>query len=235
MLSLRWKQEPGKHSLLYGLQRSGTRQKRPIHKDPLSPTIQQLIDSIESRTNRSSPSTLWKLKSRTFLTEDKPSTASFSRLTLAAAIAFWDLFVASNAQLRSFTCNQTQFEYRYKCYSYQSFINAHSYVINILCVSVKYKQYNPIWTVNSPTKEWIQFNFNMEWWNMTLIHLTVIKLLVIINVHDIHFLHWRMKTQQDESILMVITTQLKNGQYYLNSAEFVIVVIINTRVKQTPY
>jgi len=34
---------------------------------------------------------------------------------------------------------------------------------------------------------------------------------------------------------MVITTQLKNGQYYLNSAEFVIVVIINTRVKQTPY
>ena len=137
MLSLMWKPEPGKHSLLYGLHRRGTMQKRHIHKDPLSPTIQQLIDSIESRTNRSSPSTLWKLKSRTFLTEDKPSTPSFSRLTLAAAIAFWDLFVASNAQFRSFAYNQTQFEYRFKCYSHQSLIKVQSNVINILSQTIQ--------------------------------------------------------------------------------------------------
>jgi hypothetical protein len=64
-------------------------------------TCQQLIDSIESRTSLSRSFTLRKLKSRTVLTEERPS-IPFSLLPAAEAIAICDFRVASKAELTSF-------------------------------------------------------------------------------------------------------------------------------------
>lgn len=114
MISLRWKQEAGNQLSDWSLHSTGIMQRRPIHNNAPSSYIQWPIDSIESRTSGRRRPTLWKLKSRTVLTECKPSTQSFSRLALAAAIALWDRFVASNAQFSSFICKQRYVKCRLK-------------------------------------------------------------------------------------------------------------------------